>query len=106
MGRLVSYERGPPRLVARDLVPEPARGFPSRLLLHQLVVSVVRLSYERNDGVASERGRQLVPVPRRSGATTRSVFATQVALRKSEYTGLIPGASFGYEVKQTISLKE
>ena len=34
-GNLLSYERGSPRLVASDLVPELAQGFLSRLQLHQ-----------------------------------------------------------------------
>ena len=52
-----------PRLVARDLVPEPAGGFSSRLQLHQRMVDLFRLGEHAKRRLASEYGRKLVPAP-------------------------------------------
>ena len=52
-----------PQLLARDLVYEPTRGFPSRLQLHQPVVDLVSLSDKGKRRLASECERQLVPAP-------------------------------------------
>ena len=51
-------------MVARDLVHEPAQDLFSRRCFTNRRCSFVRLSGKRNDGVASDCGRQLVPTPR------------------------------------------
>ena len=69
---LLASERGNPRMVAHDFVPEPGRDLFSRRCFTNRWCTLFALVKGRKEEVSTEYGRQLVPrqvLPQRQGIT-------------------------------------